>query len=314
MMIVRKYINTDIILSKVSELDIYKRYIGDINVKEMIHSPLRGDDNTPSFRLQYSNNGRLTFIDFGTGQKGDVFTFVLLMFPMLGFTDMLEKVYSDMNCQIIPSRYIPNNKKIRKQSAFPEIRIQRRSVKESDILWWASWGISKDTLNKFRVIPISRFYLENYGWWSCRTDCYAYDLLNEWKIYRPHEETMRFISGGNTLQGYDLLPETGDICIIQKSYKDVMLMNEFNIASFAPQAESIDVPEHIMKDILERFIHVYIWGDPDVSGEAFVKRHVDRYGIKGIFNDDDTKDITDHCRKYGKQSTQDLIMRSLNGQ
>lgn len=312
MMHVRKQLSTDIILSKVSELDIYTRYIGDINVKEMIHSPLRRDDNTPSFRLQYNNNGRLTFIDYGTGQKGDVFTFVLLMFPMLGFVDMLEKVWSDMNCQIIPSRYIPNNKMVRKQRAYPEIRIQRRSAKESDILWWASWGISKETLNKFRVVPISRFYMENYGWWSCRTDSYAYDLLNEWKIYRPHEETMRFISGGSTLQGYDLLPDQGDICVIQKSYKDVMLMNEFNIASFAPQAESIDVPQHIMKDILERFTHVYIWGDPDTSGEAFVQRHVDRYGITGIFNDDDTKDVTDHYKKYGRDSTYELIMRSLS--
>ncbi len=89
-------------------------------------------------------------------------------------------------------------------------------------------------------------------------------------------------------------------------------MNEFNISAFAPQAESIDVPEHIMKDVIDRFERVLIWGDPDTSGEAFVQRHTDRYGIEGIFNDDDTKDATDHCKKYGKKSTKELIMRSLS--
>lgn len=315
MMIVRKQISTDIILSKVSELQIYRRYIGDnINVREMICSPLRNDDNTPSFRLYYSNSGKLVFKDYGRKDfYGDVFQFVLLMFPTLDFASMLEKVYEDMNCLHIPSLYIPNNRTIvRKQRTFPEIRIERRKSTSADIKWWNSFGISKETLNKFRVIPISRFYMSNYGWWTCKTDCYAYDLLDEWKIYRPHEKEMRFISGGMTLQGYDLLPEEGEVCIIQKSYKDVMLMNEFNIPAFAPQAESIDVPEHIMEDIQARFDRVLIWGDTDDSGESFVHRHTDKYGIEGIFNTDDTKDSTDHFKKYGKESTNELIIRSLS--
>jgi hypothetical protein len=300
-------------LSKVSELDIYKRYIGDnISIREMISSPLRNDDRTPSFRLYYGNNGKLKFVDYGTGIKGEVFNFVLLMFPTLDFKSMLEMVWNDMSCNSIPSLYIPNKEIVRKQRAFPEIRIQRRESNIEDLKWWNSWGISAETLNKFRVVPISRFYMSNYGWWTCRTPSYAYDLLNEWKIYRPHEKEMRFISGGMTLQGYDLLDEQGDICVIQKSYKDVMLLNEFQISSFASQAESIDVPEHIMQDILQRFKQVYIWGDTDNSGEAFVNRHVERYGIKGIFNDDDTKDVSDHFRQYGKESTNELIIRSLS--
>jgi len=313
MMNVRKHISTDIILSKVSELDIYKRYIGDnISIREMISSPLRNDDRTPSFRLYYGNNSKLKFIDYGTGIKGEVFNFVLLMFPILDFEGMLEMVWNDMSCHTIPSLYIPNRETVRKQRAFPEIKIQRRKANTKDLQWWQSWGISTETLNKFRVVPISRFHMSNYGWWTCNTPSYAYNLLNEWKIYRPHEEEMRFISGGMTLQGYDLLPEKGELCIIQKSYKDVMLLNEFNITAFAPQAESIDVPEPIMEDILSRFNRVLIWGDPDASGEAFVQRHSDKYGISGIFNDDDTKDVTDHCKKYGKESTNELIIRSLS--
>ncbi len=313
MMIVRKEISTDIILSKVSEFDIYKRYIGDnISIREMIHSPLRNDDNTPSFRLYYGNNGNLKFKDYGTGVKGEVFNFVLLMFPTLGFVEMLEMVWADMNCQSIPSLYTPKTNIVRKQRAFPEIRIQRRKSNSEDLEWWQSWGISAETLNKFRVAPISRFHMSGHGWWTCKTPSYAYDLLSEWKIYRPHEKKMRFISGGMALQGYDLLPEKGELCIIQKSYKDVMLLDEFQIPSFAPQAESIDVPENIMEDILNRFERVLIWGDTDDSGEAFVQRHADKYGIEGIFNDDDTKDVSDHFREYGKESTNELIIRSLN--
>lgn len=297
---VRKQLTLDEILSRVDELDIYRTYIGDVKVKQMISSPLRSGDSDPSFRIYPSENGRLKYVDYGTAERGNIIDFVSSKFPYLTYGELLERIWRDTNCGVLP----PLKQQVRRykiKSAFPQLLVKKRKPNEKDVLFWNEFGITKETLNWGRVFPISRFWLDDklYG---CRTASYAYDLFTEWKIYRPHEKKLRFISGGMELQGYRLLPEEGDICIIQKSYKDVLLMKEFNIPSFAPQAESIDVPEPKMEDILKRFNRVFIWGDPDDAGNRFIERHVEKYGITPIMNTCDTKDLTDHSKKYGKES------------
>lgn len=302
---VRKQLTLEGILSRVDELDIYRTYIGDVKVKQMISSPLRSGDSDPSFRIYPSNNGQLKYVDYGTAERGNIIDFVSQRFPHLTYGELLERIWRDTNCGVLPPLKQYNRKKNTRVSTFPELLVKKRKPNERDIIFWNDFGISKDTLNWGRVFSISRFWLDNklYG---CRTASYAYDLFTEWKIYRPHEKKLRFISGGMELQGYRLLPDKGDVCIIQKSYKDVLLLHEFNIPSFAPQAESIDVPEHIMEDIAKRFDRVFIWGDPDDAGNAFIQRHVDRYGVIPIKNTCDTKDVTDHAKKYGKESAKQM--------
>lgn len=295
---VRKELSIEKILSKTSQLDIYRKYIGDVSPKKMISSPLREGDSTPSFRLYYGNNGDLRFVDYGTGVRGGVFDLVSMLHPYLTFGELLEKVWEDLQCRSLPQLPIVSNKRTKPKS-FPTILINKRQPTEDDVQMWKQWGISTDTLNHFRVSPISKFWIDR-SLFKCKTLSYAYDLFTEFKIYRPLEERMRFISGGMELQGYRLLPDRGEICVIQKSYKDVMLMHEFGIPSFAPQAESIDVPEGKMESIMSRFDRVFIWGDPDTAGNLFADRHVEKYGITPVFNDDGTKDITDSYAMHGK--------------
>lgn len=308
---VRKQLTLDGILSRVDELDIYRTYIGDVKVKQMISSPLRSGDSDPSFRIYPSNNGQLKYVDYGTTERGNIIDFVSQRFPSLTYGELLERIWRDTNCGVLPPLKQPIKRKKSNSTVFPEILVKKRKPNDNDLQFWNSFGITKDTLNWGRVFPISRYWIDR-RLFGCRTASYAYDLFIEWKVYRPHEKKLRFISGGMELQGYRLLPNEGDICIIQKSYKDVLLMKEFNIPSFAPQAESIDVPEHIMEDIAKRFNMVFIWGDPDDAGNAFIQRHVEKYGVIPIKNTCDTKDITDHSKKYGKKSAK-LMTNKLIG-
>jgi len=301
-------LTVDRILSRVGEIDIYQRYIGNVGLRQMINSPLRQDDDTPSFRLYVGSGGNVRFKDFGTGVTGGVFDLVSLLYPGLNFSEVLEKVWNEMNChaQVDTVQVTYPKRAVSK----PDLLVAKRRASVEDIAYWDENGITKDTLSRFRVSPISRFWIDR-SLFICRSPSFAYDLLTEWKIYRPFEKRLRFISGGDTLQGYDLLPEKGEVCVIQKSYKDVMLLHEFGIPSFAPQAESVDVKQAIMDDVRERFEKVYIWGDPDSSGEAFMQRHVDEYDILPVVNDDGTKDITDHCKEFGKDSAKKMTIRLL---
>lgn len=60
-------ITLDYILSKVTEYDIYAKYIGQFKVGMIYNSPFRKDNN-PSFGVYYSKKTRkLLFKDHGTG-------------------------------------------------------------------------------------------------------------------------------------------------------------------------------------------------------------------------------------------------------
>lgn len=306
---VRTQLTLEKILDKVSEIDIYRRYIGNVKVKEMISSPLRSGDSNPSFRLYYSGNGSLKYVDYGTSQRGNIIDFVAQIYPYLTYGELLERIWEDLHCAGLPTLQFKSVRKVRNKG-FPKVLVKKRNANKNDIEFWNSWGIEKETLNWGRVYPISRYWIDN-DMYGCRTPSYAYDLFTEWKVYMPHELKLRFIAGGTALQGYQLLPKEGEICIIQKSYKDVLLMHEFGIPSFAPQAESVDVSKDIMESILNRFDKVFIWGDPDDAGEMFIKRHVETYGITPITNYCDTKDATDHAKMYGKQSAKEMTIKLL---
>ncbi len=308
---VKKQLSLDKILSRVDELDIYKKYIGDVKIKQLISSPLRSGDSDPSFRLYHSPSGQLRYVDYGTGERGNIVDFVMHKYPGMSYGNLLERMWEDMQCAYLPITNKSIHAKQKLRSTYKKILVKKRKSNKDDIAFWNSWGITIPTLEWARTSPISKFWIDK-NMYGCRTPSYAYDLFTEWKIYRPHEDKMRFIAGGTALQGYGLLPDKGEICVIQKSYKDVMLLHEFGIPSFAPQAESVDVPSDIMEDILERFDNVYIWGDPDETGEVFTQRHEKMYGIKGIKNTDDTKDITDHCKKYGKESAKNMTNNLLS--
>jgi len=137
---VHKELSIDKILEKASELDIYRRYIGDVSPLKMICSPLREDDHTPSFRLYYGNNGSLRFVDYGTGIKGGVFDYVKTQYPYLTFGELLERVWEDMQCVSLPQ--LPIVEKRLKRTQFPQLLVNKRTPTVDDINLWEKWGIT----------------------------------------------------------------------------------------------------------------------------------------------------------------------------
>ena len=88
----KKDINLEYIFSKVTDYDIYAKYLGQFKVGYIYNSPFRVDKN-PSFGIFKSKkSGKLLFKDHGSGECGDVIKFVELYTGITNYQDILKQI------------------------------------------------------------------------------------------------------------------------------------------------------------------------------------------------------------------------------
>lgn len=278
-------ITLDWILSKVTEYDIYAKYIGQFKVGMIYNSPFRKDKN-PSFGIYYSKRTKqLLFKDHGTGECGNVIKFVSL------FTGKTE--YNDILSDIVDKLNITNNTKLvsSKQYILPTetvIGVVRQEFTDVDINYWKQFNISINTLKKFNVNSI-KYYLCNgivKGTYKRENPMYAYKVYNNFKIYRPLAD--KYTKWRNNLtdydiQGYEQLPQKGDILFITKSMKDVMCLHEMGYPAVSPSSESTFLPKDVLEQLKTRFKRIIILFDRDVAGVKRSRKLSRETGLEAIF-------------------------------
>lgn len=278
-------ITIDWILSKVTEYDIYAKYIGQFKVGMIYNSPFRKDKN-PSFGIYYSKRTKqLLFKDHGTGECGNVIKFVSL------FTGKTE--YSDILSDIVDKLNITNNTKLvsSKQYIPPTetvIGVVRQEFTDVDINYWKQFNISINTLKKFNVNSI-KYYLCNgivKGTYKRENPMYAYKVYNNFKIYRPLAD--KYTKWRNNLtdydiQGYEQLPQKGDILFITKSMKDVMCLHEMGIPAVSPSSESTFLPKDVLEQLKTRFKRIIILFDRDIAGVKRSRKLSRETGLEAMF-------------------------------
>lgn len=278
-------ITLDWILSKVTEYDIYAKYIGQFKVGMIYNSPFRKDKN-PSFGIYYSKRTKqLLFKDHGTGECGNVIKFVSL------FTGKTE--YSDILSDIVDKLNITNNTKLvsSKQYIPPTetvIGVVRQEFTDVDINYWKQFNISINTLKKFNVNSI-KYYLCNgivKGTYKRENPMYAYKVYNNFKIYRPLAD--KYTKWRNNLtdydiQGYEQLPQKGDILFITKSMKDVMCLHEMGIPAVSPSSESTFLPKDVLEQLKTRFKRIIILFDRDTAGVKRSRKLSRETGLEAMF-------------------------------
>lgn len=290
-------ITLDWILSKVTEYDIYAKYIGQFKVGMIYNSPFRKDKN-PSFGIYYSKRTKqLLFKDHGTGECGNVIKFVSL------FTGKTE--YSDILSDIVDKLNITNNTKLvsSKQYIPPTetvIGVVRQEFTDVDINYWKQFNISINTLKKFNVNSI-KYYLCNgivKGTYKRENPMYAYKVYNNFKIYRPLAD--KYTKWRNNLtnydiQGYEQLPQKGDILFITKSMKDVMCLHEMGYPAVSPSSESTFLPKDVLEQLKTRFKRIIILFDRDVAGVKRSRKLSRETGLEAMFINKKfkAKDISD---------------------
>ena len=302
-------ITLDYILSKVTEYDIYARYLGQFKVGFIYNSPFRKDKN-PSFGIFRSKKtGKLLFKDHGNGK------FVELYTGITNYNDLLNQIVKDM--QITNNTVLHSNKEVEK-STETVIGVVRQDWTDIDKQYWSQFGISLKTLKKFGVSSIKYYLCDGVvkGVYKENNPMYAYKVYDRFKIYRPLAD--KYTKWRNNLtpydiQGYEQLPKKGDLLIITKSMKDVMCLYEMGYTAISPASESTFLTPDVIDALKLRFKCILICFDRDISGVKNMRKISLKTGLNGflIHKKWKAKDISDAVKLNGFEVIKNWLKETL---
>lgn len=315
-------ITKEIILNRVSEEQIMEHYLGIPIQKGLFRSPLRRDDK-PTCSFYRDRRGRLIMKDFSGAFSGDAFAVVMEKFQC-SYYMALQIIANDFG--IIRRKDLTKHRpKIEysgikfeeKESA--KIQIQTREFNEKELNWWLSYGITKQTLEKFRVYPVDKAWLNNHLFYQNIDNKLVFGYYggikdgNElWRLYFSQRKSYKFISNwkSNQIQGIHMIPkEGGEYIVVTKSLKDCMCLYEFGIPAIAPCSENLFLTNEQYAGLCKLYKRVYLLYDNDLPGihamNKFHKEHPNLICLK--LNRNDAKDISDYRKAFGYKKTLDLI-------
>jgi hypothetical protein len=317
-------ITFDKILNLVDDYFIYCYYIGRVvPINKPISSPLRNDKN-PSWSLHRDKKGVLRYKDFATGEGGNIIDFVKKL-EGLKYHEALKKIWKDVILKKHVSLRKVTDPLVKAQSEETTIiRIKKKNFTEKDILFWSKYHITRDTLKLYEVNPIYTFWLnetQSSFYYTDAEPMYAYSIYDRYKIYRPHSKRQykwRNNCSSFDVQGMEQLSENGDLLIITKSLKDVMVLHELGYNAIAPQSENSSIPKVIMDHLKLRFKRIVILFDYDEGGIQGSLKLSERYNIKRMFiclpylNIYGIKDVSDYIKEFDKESTLIMLKQLLD--
>lgn len=315
--------------------DIFREYCSPFkHIGEHFNSELRIDPK-PSAIIDWIR-GDLMYSDFGDGTHIRVLDYVKQKFN-INYWETLEKIYYDFKLDEINGRdeeipgsnssssnnirsfeWISNNK-LQHEKQPTIIRIKKRNWSAWDRLYWKGrYNISEETLEKFNVVPISHFWINDKRYVA---DDRAYSYEYYWennifkrKLYQPFSKKMKFISnGGLVVSGEGVLPYSGELLVISKAMKDVMCLYEMGITAISPASETSFLPTNYLIKQQKRFSRIVIFWDQDATGVKKSKEFSEKWNIPYILIPDkyNSKDISDFIQNYSMQEAKELMKELL---
>jgi hypothetical protein len=312
------------ILKSITEYDIFKYYIGKNFKIGTIKSPLRKDSRA-SFDIFKSPNTvrKILFKDHGTGDKGSCFDLVMCMYR-LSFMEALKCIDNDFKLGLnnkpfskkgLTKGYIgkASGVDVDKIESSCLIRVKRRKWNATtDKRFWGSYGITGTQLLKFNVSPLEALKINN-KWFKFKKDeciyCYHFgDYI--YKIYQPYSEDFKWLSNASAdiIQGWEQIPQKGNIIVITKSLKDILVLDSIEVPAIAPQSEGTIPSQEIISELKERFEIVISNYDYDRRGIVSANRMRKIYNITPFMFTPEfkVKDVSDYVKKYGINSLKTL--------
>lgn len=317
-------ITKEFLLSKNSEETYMSYYLGVPVKKGLFRSPLRSDNhNTCSFFR--GRSGNLYFKDFATGQcltfEGVVMEKYRCTYP--NALKIIAKDFGYIQSSEVKKQEIKIQPKFEgEKETF--IQVEIKDFSESELKWWNSFGVTKQTLDKYKVYSIKTVFLNGniYAQSTQHSPIYGYyfgkkENIEQWRIYMPKRKEFRFIGNVSTktIQGYKQLPDNGKLLVITKSMKDTMLLSSLGIPAVAPNSETQFVSEKLLDEFRERFKNIVLLYDSDLTGVRFMNKIRKQYRdliVCMIPRKYEAKDISDFYQKYGRSKTISLIKESIN--
>lgn len=298
---------TDII-SKVSDGQILKYYLGINRIPCVICSPLRRDVH-PSFGLYTIDGNSVGYKDFSTGESGSTLT---LLKKYFGLDDkaLYSKLMNDLNkissnSPAITPSYTKGGK-YHQEASNIELSCHIRAWNKDDIKYWESYGITIDWLKWCEVYPIDYKFIKKEGrLMRFKADKLAYAFIERkeghitYKFYQPYNTSgykWQNSHDRSVLGLWTKLPPKGDKMCICSSVKDALcLMSNLLIPCICLQGEGYPISNTALNVLRSRFKDIYICLDNDAPGLVDAQRDAEEYNFINVVipQFDGGKDISD---------------------
>jgi hypothetical protein len=275
----RLKLTAESILEKISDYDIFMRYMPDKSWKlnHVTYSPFRQERN-PSFLIG-NKHGFISFIDFAdTNLRGNCFHFVKLLFSFATHDDVLRHIDKDFGLGILSGNDTEEYKQIVSQYKQPEItkrnsliQVITRKFNTTELEYWNQYHQSVDDLRANNVYAIKKVFLNKQLFYIKETELtfgYLYD--GHWKIYRPFgDKRNKWVPNNVPITAMDGKDDISNckVAFINKSKKDYMVMKKVFPCSCAVQNEGIGCFSHENLEFLKANSDRQILSfDSDVTG------------------------------------------------
>jgi len=294
------------IYTQISEMDIYFKVLGYLpNDKISYRSPFTRD-STPSLRFKQKAT-HLMWKCFSTGKSGSAVGLVAELRGGLSFYEAVQYIRNNFGLSDVYQK--PEPKPIVEKKL--EVELFDKTP-QSFYSYWESHYITKEILEQYDIKPARRVWLNNELVVSYRdtNPIIRYRINGKYKIYQPFSTYKWFSTTRATdIQGYKQLPPTGNILVISKAMKDVLVWRRLGFWAISLCSESANLPEGLVRELRSRFKHVVCILDNDAAGIKTMERYYNEEGIPYAIIDASFgwKDIADYIRDNGVSKTINLI-------
>lgn len=316
-------ITKELLLSKNSQETYFEHYLGITVKKGLFRSPpIIRNDKTPTCAFYKNKSGVLKFKDFA----GPTFDFVGCVSHIYNcsYYSALRIIANDFNIIEVPKleKNLPKitysgNILTETEKAKIQVELQEFSQKELD--WWKGFGISYNTLKKYKVFSIKSVFL-NGNYHTSSSDIspifgYYGGTTTEgdelWRLYMPTKKKYRFLNNWSSsrLQGARQLPKNDTHCFLIKSLKDVMLMHEFGFSACSTVSENVLISEAQHEKISQRFNdNLLVFFDNDLAGVKGANKYKKKYNVRCVFiKRKYSKDISDLYKKVSSKVFWEIV-------
>lgn len=308
------------ILSQLDDYDIFAYYLGDFKIGKLYNSPLRTDDQIPSFAVFKSRYGNyLLYKDHGSGSSGNAISFVREL-KNINTDQALEKELLKIIHSTAPKSKRNVSRTYRSQAG-TDIGIVRQHFTDVDIKYWNQFGIDVNTLEKYQVFSIKYFLCNKVvsGIYKEDAPMYAYKINDKFKIYRPlNSKYTKWRTNLTTsdIQGLAQLPENpvSNRLIITKSLKDVMVLYKMGYDAISPSSETTFIPNDILTMLKLKYKYIYILYDRDNTGVKQTRAYSQKYNIIPLLVNKryHAKDISDAVKVNGFDTMNEWLHKEID--
>lgn len=316
----KEEVTLDNILSKVTQYDIFRYYIGhDFDYRVPFSSPFR-DDRTPSFSVMKMHNGGLFFSDFADDtSRGNITDFLVRVFPGKDYNQILHQVQKDLNVSPVSTgkRIQFKEGKDRELSTF--IVVTPRPFDTYDLNYWKSYHQTYNDLKANNVYAVKEFKVNGVKVKVPSTELvFGYHFSGTWwKIYRPLAENKedKWTNSTPNLLMYGLQNVMNcENAIVTKSFKDYLVLKKLcpNVCGVQSEGTTVISNENLLL-LKSNCRNVFINFDNDIPGKKASRYYTKEHGFKHVnvpdsYLEKGIKDFADLAKVEGLETVRNYLI------